>query len=144
MTNRKTPKRKTPTVDVPSHAEAILDVLDPTERRVMSLRWGLDTGRPLHQTEIGNIVGLHSSTVSRIEKAARERIAELTPSEINQLVEAHEITVTVSEDRYEILVREITALEQRLRQEIARLERKVQPADPPAAPRRFGLFRRGD
>ena len=63
--------------------------------------------------------------------------------EIDRLVEAREITVEVSEDRYEILIREITALENRLRREIDRLERKLQPADEPAAPKRVGLFRRG-
>ena len=140
---RKSPKRKKVAVDIPANAEAILEVLDPAEKRVMALRWGIQTGRPLHQTEVGRIVGLHGSTVSRMEKAVRERIAELTPGEIDRLIEAREITVEVSEDRYEILIREITALENRLRREIDRLERKLQPADEPAAPKRVGLFRRG-
>ena len=140
---RKSPKRKKVTVDIPANAEAILEALDPTERRVMALRWGIQTGRPLHQTEVGNLVGLHPSTVSRMEKAVRERIAELTPGEIDRLVEAREMTITVSEDRYETLVREMTALETRLRREIDRVERQLRPADTPAAPKRVGLFRRG-
>lgn len=151
MTNRKTPKRatsrRTPTVHVPSNAVAILQVLEPKERRIMSLRWGIEGGRPLHQTEIAKIVGIHSTTVSRTEKAVRERIEELTPSQLNVLVEAQETRrdIDMTEaltDQVQNLMREVQKMETRLMREITRVESRVRPSDAPAAPKRVGLFRR--
>ena len=151
MTNRKTSKRatsrRTPTVHVPSNAVAILQVLEPKERRIMSLRWGIEGGRPLHQTEIARIVGVNHSTVSRTEKAVRERIEELTPSQLNTLVEAHEAQaneqIEALTQRVDALSREVQKMETRLMREITRVEGRVRPSDPAAAPKRVGLFRRG-
>ena len=151
MTNRKTSKRatsrRTPTVHVPSNAVAILQVLEPKERRIMSLRWGIEGGRPLHQTEIARIVGVNHSTVSRTEKAVRERIEELTPSQLNVLVEAHEAQaneqIEALTQRVDALSREVQKMETRLMREITRVEGRVRPSDPAAAPKRVGLFRRG-
>jgi transcriptional regulator with XRE-family HTH domain len=150
MTNRTTARkhrRHTPNVDIPSNAVAILQILEPEERRVMSLRWGVENGRPLHQTEIGKIMGVSHSTISRIEKGVRERIADLTPSQLSTLVEAQESQVTVDVDaiikRIDTLVSEVQKMEARLMREITRVEGKVRPVDPPAAPKRIGLFRRG-
>jgi transcriptional regulator with XRE-family HTH domain len=149
MTNRKTTRkhrRHTPNVDIPENAEAIVKILDPEERRIMSLRWGIENGRPLHQTEIGEIMGVSHSTISRIEKGVRERIAELTPSQLNTIVEAHESQPAVDVDvliaRMDALSREVQKIETRLMREITRVESKVRPADLPAAPKRIGLFRR--
>ena len=150
MTNQSTTRkhrRHTPNVDIPSNAVAILQILDPEERRVMSLRWGIESGRPLHQTEIGNIMGVSHSTISRIEKGVRERIADLTPSQLNTLIEAHEsetpVDLTALTERVDALAREIQKMETRLMREITRVEGRVRPSDPPAAPKRIGLFRRG-
>ena len=151
MTNRKTSKRatsrRTPTVHVPSNAVAILQVLEPKERRIMSLRWGIEGGRPLHQTEIARIVGVNHSTVSRTEKAVRERIEELTPSQLNTLVEAQETQaseqIEALTQRVDALSREVQKMETRLMREITRVEGRVRPSDPAAAPKRVGLFRRG-
>lgn len=149
MTNRKTTRkhrRHTPNVDIPENAEAIVKILDPDERRIMSLRWGIENGRPLHQTEIGEIMGVSHSTISRIEKGVRERIADLTPSQLNTIVEAHEsqpvVDVAALIARIDTLSREVQKMETRLMREITRVESKVRPADPPAAPKRVGLFRR--
>jgi len=151
MTNRKTSKRatsrRTPTVHVPSNAVAILQVLEPKERRIMSLRWGIEGGRPLHQTEIAKIIGVNHSTVSRTEKAVRERIEELTPSQLNTLVEAQETQaseqIEALTQRVDALSREVQKMETRLMREITRVEGRVRPSDPAAAPKRVGLFRRG-
>lgn len=149
MTNRKTTRkhrRHTPNVDIPENAEAIVKILDPDERRIMSLRWGIENGRPLHQTEIGKIIGVSHSTISRIEKAVRERIADLTPSQLNTIVEAHEsqpaVDVAALIARIDTLSGEVQKMETRLMREITRVESKVRPADLPAAPKRVGLFRR--
>jgi len=151
MTNRKTTRRatsrRTPTVHVPSNAVAILQVLEPKERRIMSLRWGIEGGGPLHQTEIAKIVGVDHSTVSRTEKAVRERIEELTPSQLNTLVEAQETQaseqIEALTQRVDALSREVQKMETRLMREITRVEGRVRPSDPAAAPKRVGLFRRG-
>ena len=149
MTNRTTTRkhrRSTPNVDIPENAAAIVKILDPEERRVMSLRWGIENGRPLHQTEIARIIGVNHSTISRMEKAVRERIADLTPSQLNTIVEAHEsqpaVDVAALIARIDTLSREVQKMETRLMREITRVESKVRPADPPAAPKRIGLFRR--
>jgi len=151
MTNHKTSKRarsrRTPTVHVPANAVAILQVLEPKERRIMSLRWGIEGGRPLHQTEIAKIIGVNHSTVSRTEKAVRERIEELTPSQLNTLVEAQETQaseqIEALTQRVDALSREVQKMETRLMREITRVEGRVRPSDPAAAPKRVGLFRRG-
>jgi len=151
MTNRNTSRRaqsrRTPTVHVPSNAVAILQVLEPKERRIMSLRWGIEGGRPLHQTEIAKIVGVNHSTVSRTEKAVRERIEELTPSQLNTIVEAQETQaseqIEALTQRVDALSREVQKMETRLMREITRIEGRVRPSDPAAAPKRVGLFRRG-
>ena len=113
----------------------------------MSLRWGIEGGRPLHQTEIAKIVGVDHSTVSRTEKAVRERIEELTPSQLNTIVEAQETQaseqIEALTQRVDALSREVQKMETRLMREITRVEGRVRPSDPAAAPKRVGLFRRG-
>jgi len=150
MTNRKrTYSRRKVTVEVPDNAGAILQMLDPQERHIMTLRWGLQNGRPLNQQEVANVVGIHSTTVSRIEKRVREQIADLTPSQLSTLVEAQEIGATSNDHevqalqhRLQKLIDEVGKMEVRMMREITRVENRLTPADPPAAPKRIGIFRR--
>lgn len=66
--------------DVMRHVEgerALLFVrtrLDPRERQVVTLRFGLDGMTPLTQREIAIKLGISRSYVSRIEKAAIEKL----------------------------------------------------------------------
>ena len=147
MTNRKRNySRRKVTVEVPDNAGAILQMLDPQERHIMTLRWGLQNGRPLNQQEVANVVGIHSTTVSRIEKRVREQIADLTPSQLSTLVEAQEIgaeyEVQALQQRLLKLIDEVGKMEARMMREITRVENRLTPADPPAAPKRIGIFRR--
>lgn len=68
--------------DVPEDVERRLDIErlravvaamdDPRERQVVVLRYGLDGGAPLPQREVGRLLGISRSYVSRIEKKALE------------------------------------------------------------------------
>ncbi|RIV26712.1 sigma-70 family RNA polymerase sigma factor [Alicyclobacillaceae bacterium I2511] len=48
----------------------LLDLLDPRERRVIELRFGLVDGREWTQNEIAENLGISRSYVSRLEKRA--------------------------------------------------------------------------
>ena len=50
--------------------------LTDQERQVISLRYGLQNGRPQRQREVAKIVGISRSYVSRIEKRALEKLRE--------------------------------------------------------------------
>ena len=50
--------------------------LDVRERSVILLRYGLDGGEPLPQREVGKLLGISRSYVSRIEKRALEKLRE--------------------------------------------------------------------
>ena len=50
--------------------------LEERERRILILRYGLDGNEPLTQREIAKQMGISRSYVSRIEKAALEKIAD--------------------------------------------------------------------
>lgn len=50
--------------------------LDPRERQVITLRYGLDGFPPLTQREIAMKLGISRSYVSRIEKAAIEKLRD--------------------------------------------------------------------
>ncbi|MBR3297704.1 MAG: RNA polymerase sporulation sigma factor SigK [Clostridia bacterium] len=50
--------------------EAVARLLSEQERRVVILRYGLTDGRPLAQREVGKLLGISRSYVSRIEKRA--------------------------------------------------------------------------
>ncbi len=51
-------------------------VLSGRERQVILLRYGLDGGEPLPQKEVGRLLGISRSYVSRIEKRAAQRLAD--------------------------------------------------------------------
>ena len=53
---------------------AVETCLDPQERRVIRLRYGLDNGIPLRQREVAVQTGISRSYVSRIEKRALEKL----------------------------------------------------------------------
>lgn len=54
--------------------ELIERTLDGRERQVVLLRFGLDGGEPLPQREVGEMLGISRSYVSRIEKKALHRL----------------------------------------------------------------------
>lgn len=49
-------------------------VLDVRERKIISLRYGLQGGEPLTQREVATLLGISRSYVSRIEKTAIEKL----------------------------------------------------------------------
>ena len=55
---------------------AIRDRLTPQERQVLSLRYGLEGGKPLRQREVADQTGISRSYVSRIEKRALEKLRD--------------------------------------------------------------------
>ena len=75
-------------LDIKIHAEKayrlIEEVLDPRERRVIILRYGLGKNPPLTQRQVAEAMGISRSYVSRIEKKAlsrmRERFGSFIPS----------------------------------------------------------------
>ena len=54
----------------------VATVLDEREREVIVLRYGLSGKAPLAQREVAQLLGISRSYVSRIEKAALERLRE--------------------------------------------------------------------
>ena len=54
--------------------EEIAGLPDPKEKQVLILRYGLYGGEELPQREVGKILGISSSYVSRIEKRALENL----------------------------------------------------------------------
>ena len=54
----------------------VATVLDEREREVIVLRYGLSGKDPLTQREVADKLGISRSYVSRIEKAALERLRE--------------------------------------------------------------------
>ena len=53
---------------------AVAACLTPQEREVITLRYGLGTGKPRRQREVAKICGISRSYVSRIEKRALEKL----------------------------------------------------------------------
>jgi RNA polymerase sporulation-specific sigma factor len=74
------PDTITETVDLSVHLEKIrtlIDcVLDEREREIIVLRYGLNGKKPITQRETADFLGISRSYVSRIEKAALEKIAK--------------------------------------------------------------------
>ena len=54
--------------------EAVGTCLTDQERRVVTLRYGLDGGPPRRQRQVAEITGISRSYVSRIEKRALEKL----------------------------------------------------------------------
>ena len=56
--------------------EKIAGLLDPREKQVIALRYGLGGSVPLTQREVAELMGISRSYVSRIEKKAVSKLAE--------------------------------------------------------------------
>lgn len=54
--------------------EIVSTVLTPRERRIIELRFGLVTGREMTQKQVGQLLGLSRSYISRLEHSAMEKI----------------------------------------------------------------------
>ncbi len=57
--------------------ELVRTVLDERERRIIVMRYGLGSSPPLTQREVAAMLGISRSYVSRIEKAALEKLREV-------------------------------------------------------------------
>lgn len=62
--------------------QAVDDLPDERERGIMILRFGLDGGEPLPQREVGRLMGISRSYVSRIEKKAVLRLKNALENEL--------------------------------------------------------------
>jgi RNA polymerase primary sigma factor len=65
-------------VDTFALAQAIatrLDDLDPEERVVVRLRFGLDDAEPKSAGEIATLLGVHANTVKAVERRALAKLA---------------------------------------------------------------------
>ena len=61
-------------LDAERITETMKRVLTPRERVVLSMRFGLNNGRPLPQREVANALNISRSYVSRIETRAMEKM----------------------------------------------------------------------
>jgi RNA polymerase sigma factor (sigma-70 family) len=59
---------------LPAEVEKLLSVLDERERRILSLRFGLDRGEPRTPDEVGELVHLSRERVRQIEARALSRL----------------------------------------------------------------------
>lgn len=57
-------------------SEAIGATLEPLEREVMELRYGLDNGRSMSLREVGEAVGVSAETVRKVERGALRKLRE--------------------------------------------------------------------
>ena len=62
--------------DAQTVRELVRTALDPRERLVIALRYGLEGGAPQAQREVAQRMGISRSYVSRIEKKAVEKLRE--------------------------------------------------------------------
>ena len=56
--------------------EKMETILNPREREILILRFGLNNKKPLTQNEVANIYGISRSYVSRIESKAISKLAK--------------------------------------------------------------------
>ena len=56
--------------------DKMLDVLNEREREIVEMRYGLRSGREITQREIGEMLDISRSYVSRIEKRALEKLLD--------------------------------------------------------------------
>jgi RNA polymerase primary sigma factor len=56
--------------------QAVQTTLEPLEREVVVLRYGLGTGHPLSLREVAEMVGVSAETVRKVERIALRRLRE--------------------------------------------------------------------
>jgi RNA polymerase sporulation-specific sigma factor len=56
--------------------QIVNNILDPREKKIIMLRYGLQNRQPLTQHEVGYLLGISRSYVSRIEKKALYKLRE--------------------------------------------------------------------
>jgi RNA polymerase primary sigma factor len=56
--------------------QAVETTLDPVERQVVALRYGLGNGRTMSLREVGEIVGVSAETVRKVEREALRKLRE--------------------------------------------------------------------
>ena len=61
-------------IDAERAMKFVNTILDVRERKIISLRYGLDGNEPLTQREVATLLGISRSYVSRIEKCAIEKL----------------------------------------------------------------------
>ena len=61
-------------IDAERAMKFVNTILDMRERKIISLRYGLDGREPLTQREVATLLGISRSYVSRIEKTAIEKL----------------------------------------------------------------------
>lgn len=76
MAENKTPGRPALINRADIKQVANLDVLDPVERNVVGLRWGVGTGKPLTQQETAKKLKTSVNVVKRLERVAAGKIIE--------------------------------------------------------------------
>lgn len=67
-------------IDLKVHIEKVqrllYEILDPRERRILTMRYGLDDSEPLTQREVAKALNISRSYVSRIEKKGIEKLRQ--------------------------------------------------------------------
>jgi RNA polymerase sigma factor (sigma-70 family) len=56
--------------------QAVLSLLDPRERRVIALRYGLGNGHAMSLRDVGKIMGLSGERVRLIEREALRKLRQ--------------------------------------------------------------------
>ena len=72
-----------PTILSKDERERILAPIDTTEREVLKLRFGLDTGEPRTLAEVGQLLEIGADEVRAIEASAMMKLREHEPTDFS-------------------------------------------------------------